>query len=45
MEGKDLESEGVKPDVYVKNTFSDRLQGKDPQLEKAIEIIMKQITN
>lgn len=43
LDGKDLESEGVKPDIYVKNAFLDRLHGKDPQLEKAIEVIMKQI--
>ncbi len=40
---KDLEVNGVKPDIYIKNTLKDRLEGKDPQLDKAIEIILKQL--
>jgi tricorn protease len=43
LDGKDLEITGVKPDVYIKNTFKDRLDGKDPQLEKAIELILGQL--
>lgn len=39
VKGEDLEFTGVKPDIYVKNTFTDRLEGKDPQLERAIEEI------
>ena len=35
-QGEDMESVGVKPDIYVKNTFTDRVEGKDPQLERAI---------
>jgi hypothetical protein len=27
----------------VKNTFKDRLEGKDPQLEKGVEVILKQL--
>ncbi|MDP3582170.1 MAG: S41 family peptidase, partial [Ignavibacteria bacterium] len=41
LDGKDLEAEGVKPDIYVKTTFKDRLENKDPQLDKAIEEVMK----
>ena len=41
IDGKDLEFSGVKPDVYVKNTFKDRLEGKDPQLDAAIQEILK----
>nr|MCR4859539.1 PDZ domain-containing protein [Bacteroidales bacterium] len=40
-DGKDLENTGVKPDIYVKNTFKDRLEGKDPQLDAAIKEILK----
>nr|HPH18389.1 S41 family peptidase [Haliscomenobacter sp.] len=40
LDGGDLEVTGVKPDVYVKNTFKDRLENKDPQLDKAIELIL-----
>jgi C-terminal processing protease CtpA/Prc len=34
---------GVKPDVYVKNTFKDRLEEKDPQLQKAIEMVLEKL--
>ncbi len=30
-------------DVYVKNTFKDRLEGKDPQLDKAIDLILEKL--
>ena len=43
LDGKDLESTGVKPDIYVKNTFEDRLKGRDPQLERAIEEALRQL--
>lgn len=43
LDGKDLESTGVKPDIYIKNTFEDRLKGRDPQLERAIEEALKQL--
>lgn len=41
IDGQDLEMTGVKPDIYVRNTFKDRLDGKDPQLDAAISEIMK----
>ena len=41
LTGKDLENTGVTPDVYVKNTFKDRLEGKDPQLDAAIKEALK----
>ena len=43
LEGKDLEKTGVQPDISVINTFEDKLSGKDPQLDKAIEEILKQL--
>lgn len=43
LDGKDLEATGVKPDIYVKNTFKDRLEDKDPQLEAAIKEALKQL--
>lgn len=43
LDNKDLELNGVKPDVYVGKDFKDRLEGNSPQLDKAIEIIMKKI--
>ena len=42
LDGKDLEINGVTPDVYVGKSFKDRLQKNTPQLDKAIEIIMKE---
>lgn len=43
LEGKDLEINGVDPDIRIINTFDDKLNGNDPQLDKAIEEILKQI--
>jgi tricorn protease len=43
LDKKDIEWTGVKPDVYIKTTFKDRLQGKDPQLETAIREILNQL--
>ncbi len=45
LKGDDLEKTGVAPDIYIKNTFEDRLKGEDPQLDKAIEVVMKQLTS
>jgi C-terminal processing protease CtpA/Prc len=43
LDGKNLEHTGVSPDIYVKNTFEDRMKNKDPQIEKAVEEIMQQL--
>lgn len=43
LEGKDLEMNGVQPDILVINSFEDKLTGKDPQLDRAIEEILKQL--
>lgn len=43
LKGEDLESTGVKPDIYVKNTFTDRLYGKDPQLDAAIAEVLNEL--
>lgn len=43
LDGKDLEATGVQPDITVLNSFTDKISGKDPQLEKAIEELLKQI--
>jgi len=43
LDGKDIEKNGVTPDIYVKTGFTDRLENKDPQLDRAIEEIMKQL--
>jgi tricorn protease len=36
-----VENEGVPPDVEVEQTPAEVIAGRDPQLEKAIEIVMK----
>lgn len=43
LAGHDLEVTGVAPDIYVKNTTLDRIQGKDPQLDRAIEEVLKEL--
>jgi tricorn protease len=43
LDGKNIEKEGVKPDIQVANSFTDRLTGNDPQLDKAIETLLQQL--
>lgn len=38
-----IENEGVAPDVFVEQTPKDLLEGKDPQLEKTIQILLEEI--
>ncbi|MBR4660087.1 MAG: hypothetical protein IKO77_01500, partial [Bacteroidales bacterium] len=42
--GDDLEFTGVKPDVYVRNTFENRVKGRDPQLDTAIRMILEKLS-
>ena len=39
-----VENEGITPDVEVEMTPKEVIAGKDPQLEKAVEVLMKQLT-
>ena len=43
LDGKNLEKEGVQPDITVQQTFVDRLNDRDPQLDRAIEEILKDL--
>ena len=43
LNGENLEKIGVTPDIYVKETFEDRLNGNQPQLDKAIQLILKDL--
>jgi C-terminal processing protease CtpA/Prc/Tol biopolymer transport system component len=43
LDGKDLEMTGVQPDILVINSFDDKLNGRDPQLDRAIEEIIRQL--
>ena len=41
LDGKNLEKTGVEPDVRIDNTMADRLHDRDPQLERAVEVVLK----
>ncbi|WP_223609153.1 S41 family peptidase [Chryseobacterium sp. OSA05B] len=43
LDGQNLEKTGVKPDIYIKNTFLDRQEDNDPQLERAVQEILKDL--
>jgi C-terminal processing protease CtpA/Prc len=43
LDGRDLEMSGVKPDIKIINTFEDKMNGRDPQIERAVEEIMKSL--
>lgn len=43
-DGYIVENVGVAPDIEVEQTPADVIAGKDPQLDKAIEIAMKQLS-
>ncbi len=43
LDGKDLEMTGVQPDILVINSFEDKLNGRDPQLDRAISEILQQL--
>ena len=42
-EGYIVENEGVAPDIEVEQTPADVIAGRDPQLEKAIEVVMAEL--
>jgi len=39
--GDQINSEGIVPDVYVERTQEDFVEGRDPQLERAIEYLLE----
>ena len=41
MDGIDLENMGVKPDYEVPFSYEDYRAGKDPQIEKAVSLLME----
>jgi tricorn protease len=43
LDGKDLEMSGVEPDIKVINSFEDKINGRDPQVDRAVEEILKQL--
>lgn len=45
LNGDNLELTGVSPDIYVNTTFKDRLKENDPQLDRTIEEVIKDLEN
>ncbi len=43
LDGKNLEKEGVQPDILVQETFKDRIEGNQPQLDRALLEIEKEL--
>ncbi|EAZ81601.1 S41 family peptidase [Algoriphagus machipongonensis] len=43
LDGRNLEKEGVSPDIRVEENFVDRLEGNQNQLDKAIEVILEKL--
>lgn len=43
LDGQNLENNGFVPDILVPETSADRLAGRDPQLEKALEVVLQQV--
>ncbi len=43
LDGRNLEKDGVEPDIRVDEGFVDRLEGNQKQLDKAIEVIMGKV--
>ena len=41
--GQNMENYGVPPDVYIDNTPSDFLKGRDAQVEKAVEVLKAEL--
>ena len=44
-DGFRIENEGVAPDIEVEQWPKEVMQGRDPQLEKAIEVILEELQN
>ncbi len=40
--GKQIRGEGIVPDVYVERTQEDFVDGRDPQLERAVEYLLEE---
>ena len=43
LNGTNLETNGVSPDIYINESFKDRLNGNQPQLDAAINHILKEL--
>jgi tricorn protease len=43
LDGENMEGNGVTPDIIVEETAEDRREGRDPQLQRAIEVVQAEI--
>ena len=43
LKGKNMEGKGCKPTIVVEMTPEDEIKGRDPQLDKAIEVLLKKL--
>ncbi len=43
LDGTTIENDGEKPDIYVDVTYEDWKAGRDPQLEAAVDVLMKKL--
>ena len=43
LDGRNLEKEGVAPDIVVQKNFKDRLDDNHPQLDRAIDLILEKL--
>ncbi len=44
LEGRNLENNGVKPDIHIDNLPEDAMKGRDAQLEKAVESLRQTVS-
>ncbi|MEL6191679.1 MAG: S41 family peptidase, partial [Bacteroidota bacterium] len=44
-DGFRIENEGIAPDIEVEQWPKEVMEGKDPQLEKAIEVILQELSD
>jgi tricorn protease len=43
LDGRNMENSGVDPDLYVELTPADEVTRRDPQLDRAIEVLLEQV--
>jgi len=43
LDGKDIEIDGVQPDIKIINTWDDKMNNRDPQLDRGISEILKDL--
>ncbi|MDD3045287.1 MAG: S41 family peptidase [Candidatus Delongbacteria bacterium] len=44
-DGTNMEGNGVEPDIYVEPTFNQLINGDDPEIKKAVELMLEAVNN